>query len=394
MRDALEPQLRLVRMSLALAFIAGLLLSRRLWLTSPRFYPTAPLLEVLAPLAYPLDYALFAMLLGALALSAFAPRAEVFVVAACLITVFLMACDQTRWQPWAYQYLLMLAALVVPAPRTPPDATKTLDVKLDACRLIIAAIYFWSGWQKVNYNFSADVLPNLMQSYVGALPDAWRRLPTYAGALVPVVEVFTGVGLLFKRTRGAAVVTALAAHCFIMLLFVPVGRNTVIWPWNMAMACFVIILFWGERDFSLKRAFALRRSTAHALIAALVVVMPLFNFVGLWDSYLSAALYAGNTRVAELRMDAETARRLPPQVQRVVTKKDDGSLSLNLGRWSYAELNVPAYPETRVLRVVARRVCAEATDASQVVLEIKERPRLIDGSRRTTTQTCAELDAP
>jgi hypothetical protein len=394
-RDALEIQLRVVRASVALAFIAGLLLSRRLWLTSPRFYPTAPLLEALAPVAYPLDYVLFAMLLAALAASALAPRPGKFVVAACLLAGFLIVGDQSRLQPWAYQYLLMLVALTAHTPRRLSDETGSLHAKLDACRLIIAAVYFWSGLQKVNYNFFADVMPDLTRAYTDALPEALRALPTYMGALVPVVEVFTGAGLLFQRTRSAAVVTALATHGAVMLLFVPVGRNTVIWPWNMAMTYFVIILLWRERGFTLARAWALlRASAAHAFVAALFVVMPLFNFFGLWDSYLSAALYAGNTRAANLRLDAETASRLPERVQRVVSQEDDGRVSLNVGRWSYAELNVPAYPETRVFRVVARRVCAVSAEPSRVVLEIRERPRLFDGSRRTTALTCAELDAP
>jgi hypothetical protein len=39
----------------------------------------------------------------------------------------------------------------------------------------------------------------------------------------------------------------------ILALLVSTRENTVVWPWNIAMGCFVVILFWENKESSIVR---------------------------------------------------------------------------------------------------------------------------------------------
>src|SRR5262249_58729556 len=90
-------------------------------------------------------------------------------------------------------------------------------------------------------------------------------------------------------------------------------ENSVVWPWNVALATATVVLF---RDASWNGAKLLRgdRTLRHRALVVLVGVMPMLSFVGLWDAFLSSALYSGNTIAAVVLLSPPTARELPPIV--------------------------------------------------------------------------------
>jgi hypothetical protein len=117
------------------------------------------------------------------------------------------------------------------------------------------------------------------------------------------------------------------------------------------------------------------------------------SFFGLWDMYLSGALYSGNVEIAVIRINAQTLEKLPPKARESVfqTKSAEEKM-LPLFEWALAEMNVPVYPEKRVFRQVGAEVCKLASDKNQVELIIKERPAILDGSFKVKRITCAELE--
>jgi hypothetical protein len=121
---------------LSLGFLSGVLISMRLW-TADRFYPTTPVFEGLPSFSGAVDYAGFGALLVLLAAVLFR-RSRWPALALLALVILLAALDQSRLQPWVYQYSFMLAALALC--RAPGDA-------LDVCRLILAGTYLWSGLQ-------------------------------------------------------------------------------------------------------------------------------------------------------------------------------------------------------------------------------------------------------
>lgn len=364
---------RLLRALVCAALVAGLLLSPDLWLTRDALFPMTPAWEPLRALvpAYPWDSVLFGALLASLLLAALLPKGwwGWFAGAALVLCALLALADQQRWQPWFYQDVFMLGALVFCREGS----------ALNACRLIVAAIYFWSGLQKANFSFWENVYPWLVEPFAGFVPDAygsWLSMGAYA---VPVVEAAIGLGLLARSTRPFAVVGALLMHAFIMASIGPWGHdwNTTVWPWNVAMVAFVLVLFWRPSDAPSPLSILLPgRSAFRWAVVVLFAFMPLLSFWGWWDSYLSASLYSGNTK------EGFMVTRGPQGTEPKRTYLFDVSLD---------RLNVPIYPEEEVFENAARARCSEAKRPGRTRLVLLDKPDILSGEREREVIRCREL---
>ena len=373
-------EVRLLKVVLSLALLCGFALSRRLWVSTGRLYPNVPAFDFLPAVAAPLDHVLFGALVVLLTFVAVRKSPRRYAVAFVVLASALVLFDESRLQPWFYQYLFLMLALAA-------HSREEIDARtpLRACALVVACVYFWSGVQKLNPQFFGEVAPSLVAPYLALLPASFARL----ALLVPLIEICAGVFLLTRKLRRVGVVLAVVTHAVVLMLFVPFRRNDVIWPWNVAMAAFVIVIFRREagtlKDFLPRRFLSLQ-----TLAFVLFGVMPAFSLFGLWGQNLSAALYSGNVARAEFTLSERVARRLPPRVQQKLRPAPDGS-RLDINHWSYAELNVPAYPSERVFRRAAAALCGFAESPSDVRLEVTARPRLFGDVTQTTTLDCDAL---
>ncbi len=364
----------------ALAMAAGFALSPGLWV-STRAYPLVPVSGRLPRIPYPVDVVAFGALwalLGLIALAgAFAPGLLAFVALAGALSLW----DQSRWQPWFYQYVIMLAALGL-HPWT--------GAALDTCRAIVAATYLWSGFQKVNTSFARVTFPWLVAPMTERLPVGLARTVAWSGPAVALGEAAIGVGLLVEPLRDVAVVAAVLMHATILLCLGPLGHrvNTVVWPWNVAMAAFVLVLFWRAPDVSTSRILSVDPGVFHALVVLLFGLLPALSFVNCWDSYLSAALYSANLKSGVIYLTEAGRAALPVAVERYVEPGADGRLELSLSRWSSGETNVPVYPEVRVFKALAREVCRHAGDV-ELVVRYRSLARLV--RRRSTADPGARV---
>jgi hypothetical protein len=376
-------QLRWTRLVVAAALAAGLLLAPRLFLAT-RVYPRAPVLDGWPLLPTPLDLVVLGALLAALGGVALAPRPRGWAAAATVLAVILAADDQSRWQPWFYQYVAMLAALAL--------ARETGDT-LAAWRAVLVGLYLWSGVQKLNAAFMTHLFPWLVEPLAGVLPLALGRVLLGGWMLVPAMEIAVAVGLLVPRLRRVAVAAAIAIHLVILGLLGPLGHgtNAVVWPWNLAMAALVALLFWNGGPVAARHVLVPRRLCVHAAALLLFVVLPALSFSGRWDAYLSGALYSGNIKAAALSVTDAVAARLPDPARRHVVRNRMGANVLDVWEWSMDELAVPAYPEDRVFRAVARDVCRLAADPADVVLVVFGRPGALTGDREVTRCDCAAI---
>jgi hypothetical protein len=236
------------------------------------------------------------------------------------------------------------------------------DTPLDICRLIVAAVYFWSGAHKINPEFARETLPWML----GSLP--YTAILGYAA---PIAEMAIAVGLLTAGFRRAAVIGALAMHAFILICIGVVHPfyDVIVWPWNVAMCVFVVLLLWnyGKR-------IVVGRTWFPRLVLLLFGIAPVLSVGNLWDGYLSFALYSGNNNSATIYMADAMADRLPPAMQDFITENDSKVDELD---WSFGELNVPPYAEPRVLKSIGRHICAAAGNPKEMVLVINEKGRLV-----------------
>jgi hypothetical protein len=349
-------------------FAAGFLLSRRLWISS-RYYPVIPVWPWLPHLSYPLDYVCFAALFLLLGFIGFALKPRPYIVGFAVVLVFLALLDQTRWQPWAYLYLFMLLALACFSWKREDIAGQ--EQALNICRLMVAATYFYSGVQKLNWRFAIG-LTTLMGT-AGARLHALRAI----GWVLACVEIAIAVGLLTRRYRNQAVIFGALMHGFIVAMCAFVYKwNSVVWPWNFAMICLLFLLFW-KTEFSF--ADVLWRNPVWFQKVALVVfgVLPMLSFFGWWDSYLSASLYSANVPEANIFIGESVRRELPRGVQQYVKTLPGMIEVLPVQDWALGELNVPPYPAARTFRAIGAEVCGYAQNSPDLTLVLREKDTLL-----------------
>ena len=374
---------QLVKAIVASGMLAGMLLSPKLWLTD-RHFPLAPVWDGLPAVPPPWDAGVFGGMLVLLGLAALPLRRcwplPAFVALAAAWSLW----DQSRWQPWFYQYLVMLAALGFAAGRCPERRAAGLHV----CRLVVAATYIWSGLQKVNVTFATEVYPWFVEPALRLAPPGWAAWAAGQGWAAAGVECALGIGLLAWPLRAAAVPLVVGMHALVLFCLGPWGHdwNTVVWPWNLAMMALDVALFARTRGVAPWHIAWPQRFPFARLALVLFGVLPALSFCGRWDSYLSAALYSGNTPRARVRVGDPAAAALPPDVREGCLDGDE----LSLAKWSVAELNVPPYPARRVYRAVARQLAALGDPPGGVTLDVEERPDWLTGRRAVTRENLGD----
>jgi hypothetical protein len=367
----------LLRISVTFGLLAGFWLSPKLWLSS-RLYPLTPVWSFVRPFGSPADRIVFFALIALLIAASVAPRREILIAVFALLMVLAVQ-DQSRWQPWFYQYVIMLLAIAL-------AGTERQAGALNTCCLIVAATYIWSGLAKLNPNFVGDTFPWLVEPFIGAAPAPVQWLARHMGWVAPFFECCAGVGLLTRRFRRPALFCAIAIHVFILIAIGPLGQrfNIVVWPWNLAMIAFLLILFvrrTGEpalRDIIWGRAFAFQK-----LALILFALLPPLSFFNLWDHYLSSALYSGNRTSGIVYLSDDAFAWLPEEIQDYVYEDGPDHNWLNINDWSLGELNVPSYPEARIYKSVAKEICDYALNGRGVQLVVQGKLALGNHNRRS-----------
>ena len=368
----MKKRLLWLRIAAAVGTIASMALSHKLWL-SARFYPLTPVFSFLKPVPHPWDAILFGVTLAALVLAAISAR---WIPVFAVLAVVLALSDQSRLQPWFYEYFFLLLGVVFASP--------------NACRMIVAGTYFWSGAQKLNAGFINDVFPWMLDPFLRHLPHWAHQLVHPMSVAAPFVEVWIGIALLGRKFRTPAIVVAIGMHFFILLALSPLGQNYnhVVWPWNVAMAAFVVILFWKTKEGA--KDIVIAGDWFHGAALLLFGVAPALSLFGVWDHYLSAAMYTDNHNRGTIYMSDKVFDRLPDAIQDYVREETPDIDSIDIAEWSDGELNVPPYPEVRIYKNVARKICEYAREPTDVRLSITNKSTI--GKKITgTSYSCSAL---
>ncbi len=151
-----DQRLSWLRVTIALALICGFCLSWRLWV-SYRFFPRSPVVDWLPEVPFPLDRLWFYILIILLVPISIFRRRRSLILAFAILAGLLSLWDQTRWQPWFYQYVLMLAVIGLHQ----LSEEKSPLAALNICRAIVIFTYLWSGVQKFNANFVKETWPDI-----------------------------------------------------------------------------------------------------------------------------------------------------------------------------------------------------------------------------------------
>ena len=356
-----------MRLILALGLATGVLVSLPLWL-SVRGFPLMPRMPVVPPPPPPLDSAAVAVLLLLALAIMVRPQPRVEILGLSLVTALLVLADQNRCQPWVYQYVAMLVVAGPSVRGEPPGGTAT---RLDALRVMLASIYVWSGIQKINLLFFNDIALWLVEPIADHLPSSVRPLVEASGYAFPAAEIFVGVGLLVSRLQRPALVLGLAMHLFILYAIGPLGHdvNRTVWPWNAVMMSLLWILFGAPARLDVRSLWSSRPVLLRRLAIIAFAVLPAFNFVGLWDAYLSWGLYNNLALEADVYIAPRALPCLPDDVRRHVTRANDRNV-LHVWDWAMDVLGAPPYPERWVYRRIRDQLCVCDPGGDLILFEL------------------------
>lgn len=364
-----DSRIRWLRLALIAAMLSGMLCSLPLWM-STRAYPLVPLFPAWMILPSSLGPVLLGLTLLSLvaAVWRFRPAIIFFLVA----IIYLFGCDQNREQPWVYMYWVMLLLNLLPE-----------RVILPSCRLAFALVYLWAGIQKLNGKFFSAVPAWFVHPAEGwGLSHGVVAALQFGVALTPFLEMAIATGVWFRQTRWFAIVLAVTLHGTSLLFLGPLGHdiNLVVWPWNIAMAVLLVILFGARECAALPQTFSqLRTSLGAVVIVGLYALLPVLSFFGLWDSYLSFSLYSGNLANADFYITQSLAQRLPRDMQTYVYPTRDYNPAYQAPymfehvMWATAILGTPPLPEPRGYATMFRYVSAYATNKDECWMFVQPR---------------------
>lgn len=367
-----------LKVASCLTLLVPVAISWPLW-RSDRPFPTVPWIPGLhlpAPLDLLLALAWVGVLMGVLV----APRPRRLAWAATLLACALILFDQNRLQPWLYEFLLLFPALAS-VRWDSPDPEGNRHVRRMFV-IALAAIYFHSGLQKMHPAFGEDVFATLVEPFVGR--PAWVVL---VGGGAPFLEAAIGLLLVFGPTRRLGAALAIAMHAFLLVVLGPLGHayNAVVWPWNLGMAALVWLAAWRDSEPLWPAVWA---SWSARFAAILFGAMPFLNHVGLWDSYPSFSLYSDRVLIGKFSFRPLGAMKLPDELSPYLRQRADGSVDLDVLKWSLETIRVPVYPEERVYRAIADGFCRRGVRSDEIGLVFRDPPTLFSARPSARVVAC------
>ncbi len=332
-----------------LFWLLAKLIGWKVWLSN-RLFPLVPPFDWLNGIPPFVHIVLFIVSLSCLVLLLFLPEKKT--IGIVLLIAELMSCslDQTRWQPWEYQYVLMLFLLLI--------NRKNHTALFSALCFLLAVTYIYSGLGKLNTHFLDSVWSRMMLTRFFHAPSAFTQnsVVYYSGYTLAVIELLAGIGLLFRKTQALSAACLIAMHVFNLLLLGPLGLryNIIVWPWNVVMILLLYLLF--RSNASIQPNYRLLTAGFNKILF-LVGILPALSFIGWWDYYLSFNLYTGATPKMIICIgDSTEARNLMPYQSKKISAKCKGVVSVNIQNWAFAEMRVPPYPEKRVYRIIEKKL--------------------------------------
>jgi uncharacterized membrane protein YphA (DoxX/SURF4 family) len=322
--------------------------------TTYRIFPTAPVLNIFDNIPLPVHTFLFVLAVLLLFLLILSPLNKVFLASLLVCEVLSCLLDQNRLQPWDYQYMFILFIYLV----NKKDDNKAIAAFL----LMLASTYIYSGLGKLNTGFLHTIWTKMLLEQFLHIPakSALQPWVQYCGYITGFFELMAGLGLLFNKTRKISAGLLILLHLFILIFLGPFGLryNMVVWPWNIAMICYLYLVSFRTADTLIPLGQAFSGWNWAVLICW--GILPALNFAGWWDNYLSSGIYSG--KLPEMMICIKDTSQCKP-LRRYWIKGHsgvcNGEESVNVQYWSMAETKMAPYPEIRSYKKIQAKLEAQ-----------------------------------
>ncbi|HEY6159625.1 MAG TPA: hypothetical protein VI112_00340 [Bacteroidia bacterium] len=363
----MEKTAAIISRLIAWCLIAQLLISINAWLPFHRSFPTVPLLgQWSVRWGAFLNTGFFLSMLGSCAFLAIRPFSKKAMLLLLLCFCLDVLEDATRLQPWFWLFALMYSAFLF------FDVMKDAGKVLLGVALVLSSVYLWSGLQKMNIHFAVEMFPWLCE-FTGARSFAEQH--HWLAYSVGGLEALGGILLWFPGTKKQACFLIFGVHLFILLSLGPTGHNwnKVVWPWNICFALLTYILFFRESGIKRKE---LKMGLYHFALSVVIFILPVLNFFGRWDHFLSGSYYSSLVSSGVLTFSLPDADKLPASSKAFqFYSREENMGVLMLDAWALDELQVPLYPEDRVHIALRKEFKVMLSHPGQAELRIFEKLR-------------------
>jgi hypothetical protein len=288
------------------------------------------------PIVIPLLSVAFILILLAL-LFLKAHRKFLYVLLVILL-VCLIICNNHLMQPWQYTHALLLGALVF-------NHRFMLT-------LVLGGMYFWSGLNKFNPWFYEEVFC----WFFSPISD---ELPLTLSYIVPLLEMFSGILLLFSASQRSAALFCIIKHIFIASLLSPLflNWNTIVIPWNIALA-FILFLIYFPKNIATS---PVKTPIITYTTLLFVWIGPAFWYISWWPTPLSFHLYSGhhqevylmleNNTTYDLNLISQTVYGLPLNLNENTAQSMHSKITLILPQSKVILVDKPAFSATKNVNI-------------------------------------------
>jgi len=360
-----------IKIVLGLAMLIGMIMSWKLWISS-RLYPLTPISSKLPTIGFPFDYIIFGILIILLLLIIiFRQPLKVIILFVVLASLWSIL-DQSRWQPWFYQYLIMFSVLAYYYWDKDNNERKHFTTYI--LRIIIATIYFWSGVHHLNPTFINKVVIALLEPFIGNSFILPQEISQGIAISMSLIEILIGIGLLSRNYWKLSAILGIIMHIIILIIVGPFGFNlqTIIWPWNIAMILFLVILMKSINNFSMREFLNFKKFKILSVLVIIFILLPSLSFVNMWDSFLSWSLFSGNTHRPETILSDNAVGKIPDYMYKYIITLNGRNI-ISFREWSFDELNVPQYRQPRIFKNNALHLCKYLDNPNDLKLTIRDK---------------------
>ncbi len=347
-------------------------MSFNLWLPE-RFFPLLPIFAVSYYFNLLIGWSALLVLIVSLFFTAL-NRSRVWLILSVVSIITLIFLDQTRLQPWVYIYIAMLVCLAIGYGNRQSE-----DILLSCVQVICIGVYLWSGIHKINAGFLDNTFKLILETLFFIKNRDLSVIKKF-GYLIPTLEIICGLSLFFSRTRTVGICISIALHLAILVFVGPLGinRNQIVIPWNVAMIPIVFISFYKTENDIFRWDNTSKLKIVKLIIFILFWVMPFFNFLSLWDSYLSFSLYSDKVNKYFIAIEQTEINKIDKRLNSYFVELPNlrGGNLIEVDKWAMSDLNVPFYPEDRVFKQLSESFCKLGIDNEKLIfLKVSNYPR-------------------
>jgi len=326
-----------------------------------------PLLEIITALPSWINWLVFLSCIFALIALLLAPKIKTLTmwVLGCLL--FWIVQDISHFSPYMYMYCFTLLICMV--------CSAHQDIGLNALRIMVAGVYFWAGFHKLNITFITHIFPWFIKPIHEFSLEESNSLDLLFGVVVlitPLFEALIGILLLFPRYWKIATIMAFIMLLTILYCLGPFGHQwgRTVWPWNIFLFLLECRLFWkpSHAAYTEKSLFHLRLSQASIVSMALFLFAPILAIYNPGYSYPGFKLYSGNITMGEVVLPSkETLSAAPDYIKDIALPHR----IINLIEWCEYEGNM-LYPVVSIYKRGAQGICPYLDNPGEATLRITE----------------------